>query len=75
MTSKDVGLVKDPTHANVNKLAFEYSDGIIFNGKEVEEELRKYAEQSGKPVLEYSNQEEYIDSYSEFFDKIIENKK
>lgn len=72
---KDVTLVKTPTHTNVNKLAFEYSDGIIFNGKNVDQELREFAEKSGKPVIEYSNPDEYIDNYSDFFDKILETKK
>lgn len=73
--TKDVDLVKEPTHTNVSKLAFRYSDGIIFNSKEVVQELKEYARESGKPILEYSNKEEYIDNYSDFFDKIIETKK
>lgn len=75
ITSKDVTVVKDPTYLNVNKLAFDYADGIIFNSPEVDGELKQYAEKGGKPVLEYTNQEEYIDAYSDFFDKIIETKK
>lgn len=73
--AKDVDVVKEPTHTNVSKLAFRYSDGIIFNSKEVVQELQEYAKKSGKPILEYSNKEEYIDNYSDFFDKIIETKK
>lgn len=75
VSPKDVAIVKDPTHTNVNKLAFDYSDGIIFNSHEVDPELKDYAAKSGKPVIEYTNQEEYIDSYSDFFDKILDIKK
>lgn len=73
--AKDVTLVKEPTHENINKLAFHYSDGIIFNNQEVSLELKDFACQTGKPVLECPNKEEYIDTYSDFFDKIIESKK
>lgn len=72
VTLQDVNMVKEPTHTNVNKLAFDYSDGIIFNSQEVDPELKAYAEQSGKPMIEYTNQEEYIDHYAEFFDQILE---
>lgn len=73
--SKDVEIVKEPSHVNVSKLAFNFADGIIFNNKEIDPNLQEYAQKSGKPILEYSNQEEYIDNYSDFFDKIIETKK
>lgn len=72
ITSKDVAIIKDPTHTNVNKLAFDYSDGIIFNSQEVDPDLKQYAEKSGKPLIEYSTQEQYIDEYSDFFDKILD---
>lgn len=75
LTAKDVSLVKDPTFNNVNKLAFHYSDGIILNTPDISPELREYAEKSGKPVLDYPNQDEYIDAYSDFFDKILEASK
>lgn len=73
ITAKDVVTVKSPTHTNINKLAFDYSDGIIFNSQEIDAELKDYAEKSGKPVIEYSNQEQYIEEYSTFFDKILES--
>ncbi len=75
ISTKDVSLVKEPTHTNVNKLAFYYSDGIIFNNKDIEQELKEYAKKLEKPILEYTNKEEYIDNYSEFFDQIMETKK
>ena len=72
ITSKDVDILKVPTHTNVNKLAFDYSDGIIFNSQEVDPELKEYAAKSGKPITSYTTPEEYIDNYSTFFDKILE---
>lgn len=71
--AKDVCVIKDPTHTNVNKLAFDYSDGIIFNNPDVDPELKEYAVQSGKPITEYTTPEEYIDNYATFFDKILED--
>lgn len=75
VTAKDVSLVKEPTFDNVNKLAFHYSDGIILNTPDITPELKDYALKTGKPFLEYPNKEEYIDAYSNFFDKILEIQK
>ncbi len=72
ITLKDVEILKNPTHTNVNKLAFDYSDGIIFNSQEVDPELKEYAAKSGKPVTEYTTPEDYIDNYAVFFDRILE---
>ena len=73
ITSEDVRILSEPTHTNVNKLAFDYSDGIIFNSSNVDPELKVYATQSGKPVTEYTTPEEYIENYATFFDQILES--
>ncbi len=72
ISQKDVKILENPTHTNVNKLAFDYSDGIIFNSPNVDPELKTYAEQSGKPITEYTTPDEYIDNYASFFDRILE---
>jgi starch synthase len=73
ISEENVTLLKDPTHTNLNKLAFDFSDGIIFNHPDVSSELREYAAQSGKPTTEYTTQEEYLDNYNAFFDLVLEN--
>ncbi len=72
ITLKDIEILKNPTHTNISKLAFDYSDGIIFNSQEVAQELKEYAAQSGKPITEYTTPDEYINNYSRFFDQILE---
>lgn len=74
ISAEDIAILKEPTHTNVNKLAFSYSDGIIFNSPNVDPELKAYAAQMGKPTTEYTTPEEYIDNYSAFFDQILGNK-
>ncbi len=70
--AKDVAVLKEPTHTNVNKLAFDYSDGIILHSRDVDSELREHAAKTKKPVAEYSTPEEYVDHYSTFFDRMLE---
>ena len=68
---KDMNLVKEPTHENLNKLACQYADGIILTQKEQDAELQSFATSLKKPTLEYPGEDTYIDAYSDFFDKII----
>ena len=75
VTAKDVSLVKEANFDNVNKLAFQYSDGIILNTPDISPDLKSFAAKTGKPILEYPNKEEYIDAYSDFFDQILDTSK
>ncbi len=68
---KDIEVIKKPTYINLMKLAMKFSDGIIFGSDQIHPEIVKFAEKSGQPILTYQPQETYIDSYSEFYDKIL----
>jgi starch synthase len=72
VSRKNLALVEEPDHASLNKLAFQYADGIIFHPRDVAGELRQHAAGLGKPVLENPGEEDYIDAYSDFFDRIME---
>jgi starch synthase len=68
----DVELYKNPTFVNVSKLAIDLSDGVIKGSPKINAEVEKYIKKSGKPVLEYKNDDEYIDAYSDFYDAVLE---
>ncbi len=51
----------------LNKLAIEYSDGIVQASPEIDPELKEYIEKSGKKFLPYPGDEDYIDKYAEFY--------
>lgn len=69
---ESLGLVKDPDFVNVSKLAVKFSDGVIIGSPDVNEDLIKHLSEIDKPVLEYKDENEYIDAYNEFYDKILE---
>ena len=71
ISKADVELIKEPSFVNLNKLAIEYSDGIIIGSKDINEDVRKAIKASGKPVLEYQEGETYIDAYNEFYDQVL----
>ena len=68
----DVELLKNPTYANLSKLAIDHSDGVIRASKKINQEVEKHIKKSGKPSLEYQEGDEYIDAFSEFYDAVLE---
>ena len=61
----------DFNYAELEKLAIDYSDGVVEAGSEVNAELLKYAADKGLPVLKYPGAENYGDAYDQFYNKIL----
>lgn len=68
----DVEKLSEPTIANLNKLAIDYSDAIIAGSDKIDKEVLSYAEGSGKMFLGCQDEDSYIDAYNDFYDKILE---
>ena len=73
ISEKDVEILKDPTFVNINKVAIDFSDGVIINHTDVLDEVKTYATESKKPVTTYCTKETYIDNYNSFFDQVLES--
>lgn len=55
----------------LNKLAIDYSDGVIEAGKHANTELVKYAESKGVSILRYPG-DDYATAYKDFFNKLLD---
>ncbi|MFN6037376.1 MAG: glycogen/starch synthase [Bacteroidota bacterium] len=73
INKSDVKQVADPTFVNLSKLAIDYSDAVIFSSPETNPDIQKYVKKTNKRCLAYQSPEEYIDAYSEFYDRVLEN--
>jgi starch synthase len=71
LNESDLDVVSEPNYINFVKLAINFSDGVIFGSEKINSELENYVSGLPVPRLEYKSEEEYIDAYSEFFDKIL----
>lgn len=71
INDEDIEVVKEPTFANLSKLAINMSDGVIQGHEKINPEVEEYARNCGKPYLEYQTQDKYIDVYSDFYDQIM----
>ena len=69
--TSELQYLKDPSFANINKLAFDFSDAIIHGSDKLPKDVVKLAKDSGKPVLEYYNEEEYRDAYKNFYEEVF----
>ncbi len=58
-------------YISLMKMAIDLSDGVIQASDTISQELIDYAKQSGKPFLEYQSEDVYVDSFNEFYDKVL----
>jgi len=68
---KDVQNIEEADYVSLYKFAIDHSDGIIQGNLEVNDEIKQYALNSGKPFLEYQTEEEYVKAYSDFYDELM----
>lgn len=69
--SSDVEILKEANYISLHKIAIDHSDAFIMGNENINSEIREYIENTGKPILEYQNEEEYIKNYSDFYDKVL----
>lgn len=66
--NKDFGFI------DLEKLAIDYSDGIVKAGADVNPEILKYVTEKGMPLINHpENDEDIYQTYQEFYDKIFES--
>ena len=71
ITDEDLSVLKSTNFENFNKLAIHHADGIISGSKDLSSGIQNYIEETKLPHLEYQEDKDYIKSYSEFYDRII----
>ncbi|MDE5760357.1 MAG: glycogen/starch synthase, partial [Bacteroides sp.] len=73
IAKKDVAGLKEPiTYATLCKLATDFSDGIIQQSSHINEEVMKYARESGKLILDYQDPENFVEACNNFYDQVWE---
>ncbi|HKL03117.1 MAG TPA: glycogen/starch synthase, partial [Cryomorphaceae bacterium] len=70
---EDIAELKDPTFANLSKLAFRFSDGVVEGSEDLPKEIKSSIENlKDTETLEYCEPSSCVKTYSEFYDKIVE---
>ncbi|MCF8378488.1 MAG: glycogen/starch synthase [Bacteroidales bacterium] len=68
---EDLKMMENPTFDKLTNFAFKYSDGVIRGSEKLSTTLEQQIKELKVPVLEYQDPENYIDEYSDFYDKIL----
>jgi starch synthase len=71
LNESDLNQVLDPNFVNLNKLAIEYSDAIIKGESTTHSEIESFLKQANKPTLDFKEENEFVDAYSNFYDEIL----
>lgn len=71
ITQEDIAIINKPDYVNISKMAINMSDAVIIGSEKINPEVQKHIDTLKKPVLQYQKKEEYINAYSNFYDKIL----
>jgi starch synthase len=64
---------EESSHLNMLKQSIEFADGVIQGTENINPDLEKFIKKSGKPFLPFKNELEYMDSFNEFYDIMLED--
>lgn len=68
-----IEVIKNPTFNNVNILGMQHADAIIKADQSYSNDMEKAFEAfSDKPILEWDEDEDYMDAYADFYDSIVD---
>ncbi len=68
---EDVADLSAPSAKEVYKFAAKWSDGIIVGSESLDPELEEYIKGLDKPILEYQNEDSYVEEYNNFYDSVL----
>jgi starch synthase len=71
---KDFRFYKEPNYVNIIKTAISYSDGVIIAKEKINPAIKNYLPEAKKHVLPLQPEDNYIDAYSDFYDKLLKEK-
>jgi len=70
---EDVNILANPSIDNLNILGMTWADAIAVGSETINESLSSYIKESGKPVLDYQNEETLVIAHQDFYNNILEN--
>lgn len=62
---------KNPSFESLQKSAIDFSDGLVIGHPDVESDLKAYAGSTGRLLLTHPTEDNYVDQYDEFYNKIL----
>jgi len=69
----DISAFEGRTYVDMMKGALQYSDAVIVNCPSIHPEVQKMVDQSGKPVLAFPGEDTYVETFNDFYNKLLED--
>ncbi len=73
ISDNDLKHYNNTNFVSMMKAAIDFSDAVILGSEEINDEVLSYIKAENKLMLDYQPIETYIDVYSEFYDKVLDN--
>jgi starch synthase len=71
INNEDLSVLKSADFINLNRLAIQYSDGVIEGSEMIIPEIKSFIKKENKPLLDYQGDENYLTAYSDFYEQIL----
>lgn len=71
ISKADIKILENADYNSLEKLAFQFSDGIIRGSQKYKKEIESALNSAAVPVLDYQSEETYLDEYDNFYEKIL----
>ena len=72
LEESDVSDIKKSTISNLHKFAVDYSDAVVQASSTIDNDVLKHIKDSQKPFMSYPGNDDYVNSYQNFYDQFIE---
>jgi len=72
LSEEDIKHYTSSDYMGMVKSAIDYSDAIIYGDENINEELDKYIQESGKVIFSYPGEDDYKKTYNKFYDELLE---
>lgn len=68
----DLAVFKGGTYTDLIKGALEYTDAIVINSETIDPAIQAMVAESGKPVLPFPGTEDYVETFDNFYNSLLE---
>ncbi|WP_196895422.1 glycogen/starch synthase [Aureivirga marina] len=74
ISDENAAILETPSYENVMKNAINNSDAVLIANENVSPDLKDFAKNSDKPVLEYNEEQDFKETYLSFYnEKVLDN--
>ena len=69
----DLDIYKGGNYMDLMRGALQFADAIVYGAEELSADYVKMAEETGKPILTYQGEDDYVNAYNTFYDSLLED--